>query len=626
MRKSRAVLTALLVGIVALAVAACGGSSSSSSSSSSGGSTNASSGTSTSSTSSAPSSIPLKAGEDPTQESLTSGKKGGTLTVLSSEDFEHLDPGQAYFSLDYAVAYSMQRPLLVYMPNSQTVLSPDLATAVPSTTNGGITDGGKTVTVHIEKGVKFAPPVNSVVTSADVKFAIERLANKNVANGYWGSYFKPFIVGAANATGGNVSGIVTPNANTIVFHLTKPVANTFVQALTLPGTAPLPKSVVAPLDKSAPTKFGVTQLTATGPYMIQGQQSGNSITAGFNPEKSLTLVRNPNWSSSTYAGPYKPPANLNEINIQNGGDPSVIGPQVLKGTSMAQLDTPNRSTVEQAYEKYPSQITFTAGAGDHYLTLNNAHGIFKNVNIRRAVYANLNRSAIIKIKGGVLTGTPGTHFITPGTAGFTEAGGYAGPKVPWNENVNGSLSTAETYMKKAGYPSGKYTGNLTATIVGSNNGQDELAINQLIEKDFNSLGIKTHVVQVDQSVMYEKYCQVVKAEVDACPSGGWIRDFNDAYSILVPTFAGTSITPTANNNFGQVNDPVLNKLMNKALVTVNPTAAAKIWGEADTRIVDQAENVPEDFDDQPNIFSKNVAWVGDLWNTGGVDFSYTGLK
>ena len=97
------------------------------------------------------------------------------------------------------------------------------------------------------------------------------------------------------------------------------------------------------------------------------------------------------------------------------------------------------------------------------------------MNIRRAVYANLNRAAIIKLKGGALTGSPGTHFITPGTAGFSEAGGDAGPKVPWNENVNGSLSTAETYMKKAGYPSGKYTGNQTALIVGSNNGQDELA-------------------------------------------------------------------------------------------------------------------------------------------------------
>ena len=616
MMRFKAVPAACLAGVAALAVSACGSSSSGNSNSNSSGGGK----------SSAAAKIPLKPGENPVDESLTGGKKGGTLTVLSSEDFEHLDPGQAYFSLDYAIAYTTQRPLLVYMPNSQTQLAPDLATAVPSTSNGGITDGGKTITVHIEPNVKFAPPVNRTVTSADVKYAIDRLANKNVANGYFDSYFRNFVVGAAKADGGNISGIVTPNKTTIVFHLTEPVANTVVQALTLPGTAPVPQSVVAPLDKSAPTKFGITELTATGPYMIKGEQNGNSISSGYNPEKSVALVRNPNWSAKTYAGPYKPPALLNAINIQNGGDPSVIGPQVLKGSDMVQLDTPSRATVQEAYTKYPSQITFTTGAGDHYLTLNNAHGIFTNVNIRRAVYANLDRSAIIKEKGGALTGSPGTHFITPGTAGFTQAGGYAGPKVPWNEDVNGNLKVAEKYMKKAGYPSGKYTGSKTATIVGSNNGADEEAINQLIQKDMNELGIKTHLIQVDQSIMYEKYCQVPKSNTDACPSGGWIRDFNDPFSILYPTFSSKVITPTANENFGQVRDPVLDKLMAKALATVNPTQSAEAWAKADERIVDQAETVPEDFDIQPNIFSKNVHWVGDLWNVGSVDLSYTGLK
>jgi peptide/nickel transport system substrate-binding protein len=614
MQKCKAVLTALLVGIVALTVAACGSSSKTSSSGSGG-----------SSAASTPK-IPLKAGEDASKESLTPGAtKGGTLTVLSSEDFEHLDPGQAYFSLDYDVVYAMQRPLLTYMPNSQTQLAPDLASAVPSTTNGGITDGGKMITVHIEPGVKYAPPVNRVVTSADVKYAIQRLANPNVASGYFASYFSD-VVGAKTAKGGNISGITTPNATTLVIKLTSPVANTVVQALSLPGTAPVPASVVGPLDKSSPTKFGVSELTATGPYMIQGEQKGNSITAGFNPEKSLTLVRNPNWSASTYAGPYKPPAYLNQINIENGGDPSVIGPQVLKGTDVVQLDTPSRATVEQAYEKYPSQITFTTGAGDHYLTLDNAHGVFTNVNIRRAVYANLNRQGIIKIKGGALTGEPGTHFITPGTSGFIQAGGYPGPKYPWNEYTGGNLTVAEKYMKAAGYPSGKYTGKLTATIVGSNNGTDVEAINQLVQKDFNELGIKTKLIQVDQAVMYEKYCTVPKSDTDACPDAGWIRDFNDAFSILYPTFSSHVITPTLTENGGSVSDPTLDALMAKAQVTVNPTAAANAWAAADERIVDQAEAVPEDFDIQPNIFAKDVAWVGDLWDTGEVDLSYTGLK
>ena len=44
--------------------------------------------------------------QTPATESLTGGKRGGTLKVLNNEDFEHLDPGQTYFSIDYEVMYA----------------------------------------------------------------------------------------------------------------------------------------------------------------------------------------------------------------------------------------------------------------------------------------------------------------------------------------------------------------------------------------------------------------------------------------------------------------------------------------------------------------------------------------
>jgi peptide/nickel transport system substrate-binding protein len=604
----RSVVAIAAAGLLTLAVAACGSSSTSTGSSGS----------------SATIKLPLKPGEDAASESITGGKPGGTLQVLSSEGFQHLDPGSAYFALDYGVVYAMQRPLFTFMPNSQTELSPNLATEIPTASNGGITDGGKTITIHIQPNVKFAPPVNRTVTSQDVAYAIERMANPNVGNGYWSSYFQTAIVGAAKAKGGPISGIQTPSPTTLVIHLTSTVANTVIQALSLPGSAPVPQSVVAPLDKHAPTNFGVTELTATGPYMIQGEEKGNSISS-YTPGKSLTLVRNPNWSASTYAGPYKPPAYLNQINISIGGNPSVTGPQVLKGSDMVEFDTPTHATVQEAYQRYPSQITFTTGAGDHYMTLNNSQPPFNNVNIRRAVYANLNRDAIIKEKGGVLTGEPGTHFIYPGTEGFTQAGGYPGPNFPWNTHTSGDLAVAKQYMKKAGYPSGKYTGNATVTVVASNNGQDELAINQIVKQDLTQLGFKVNLAQVDQSVMYTK-CQNPKQEVDACPSGGWLRDFNDPFSIMYPTLSSAAITPTVTNNFGQVKNPTLDALMQKAHTTVDPAQAAKLWGQADTYAVNQAVSVPEDFDNQPNVFASNVKWVGDLWDEGEVNFSYTSLK
>ena len=38
---------------------------------------------------------------------------GGTITVLSAGDVDHIDPGQAYYSFTYEITYATQRPLLV---------------------------------------------------------------------------------------------------------------------------------------------------------------------------------------------------------------------------------------------------------------------------------------------------------------------------------------------------------------------------------------------------------------------------------------------------------------------------------------------------------------------------------
>ncbi|MGH2892443.1 MAG: ABC transporter substrate-binding protein, partial [Solirubrobacteraceae bacterium] len=475
--------------------------------------------------------VPLKAGENPVGQVLTgpTKKKGGTLTVYTSEDFEHLDPGESYFTNDYGIDGATQRTLFSYKPNTTNVLSADLATEIPTAANGGISDGGKTVTVHIHKGVHFSPPVNREVTSADVAYAIERGANPNVANPYFQSYLGAGapapLVGATspNYKGGPIPGIQTPNKYTIVFHTVKPSGAFLEGVLSLPTSAPVPQSFAGPLDKQSPTTYGTKYLVATGPYMIQSDpKTGQFQGTGYQTGKSLTLVRNPNWNPKTDWRP----AYLDRININIGGDATVTGRQVLQGSDAVQFDTPAQSTVKLAYQQYPSQITFTPGSGDHYVALNNAAGPFKDVNLRRAVWANLDRAAIIKLRGGSLTGQPATHFIYPGLSGFEQSGGAAGPQVPWNRSLTGNLQVAQQYIKAAGYKSGKYTGSATVQIVGANNGNDP-AIIQLVNTDMTQLGFKTHVSLVDQSVMYAKYCGVPKQEIDVCPSAGWLRDFAD---------------------------------------------------------------------------------------------------
>jgi peptide/nickel transport system substrate-binding protein len=607
MRSYRGAIAAAAVGLLTVGLAACG-------SSSSGGTTSGEK---------LPPSLPLKAGQNPIGQCLTCGKPGGTLTVDTVESFLNLDPGGAYFVLDYGVVYATQRPLFTYPPNSASVLVPDLATAVPTVANGGISDGGKLITVHIQPNVKFAPPINRAVTSQDVAFALERGANPHVGNGYWSIYFTN-LVDFKKATGGPFAGITTPNSTTIQFHLTKPSDAIIIGALSMPLSSPVPKEMVGPDDKHAPTTFGAQNYSSTGPYMVQENTSTGQIAGvGYQAGKSLTLVRNPNWSASTYSAAYKPPAYLNKIVVNIGGDATVIGQQVLKGSDLVQLDTPSQSIVQSAYQSYPSQITFTAGSGTHYGGMNTQHGPLKNVWLRRAVWAAMNREAVVKARGGSLTAAPMTHFIYPTNAGYEQAGGALGPSVPWNTNVNGNLAEAQKLMKQGGYPSGKYTGSATLQVV-SGNGGNSPAIAQIVQTALTSLGFKVHLSLVDQSAMYGKYCGVPKAEIDVCPSSGWVRDFDNPLTVLYVPFAVN--VPVNNSNWSQVNDPRLNTMMNDASLLTDPTQQANAWAVIDKYIVENAYALPLTFDSQANIRSADVLGVNQLWNTGQWDFMYTSLK
>ncbi len=200
--------------------------------------------------------------------------------------------------------------------------------------------------------------------------------------------------------------------------------------------------------------------------------------------------------------------------------------------------------------------------------------MFTNENLRKAFWANLDRAAIVKARGGSITSQPMTHFLYPGVQGFDQAGGYAGPQATSTPNVNGDHPVACKYMKLAGYPGCKYTGGKTVQIVSSSNGNVP-AITQIVNSALTGLGFTTHVSEVDQSVMYTKYCQVPKQEIDACPAQGWIRDFADPLSVLYAPFYGPSITPTGNPNQGQVNDPQINAAIKAAALTVDPAARAR---------------------------------------------------
>ena len=580
----RLLLAGMIAAVAVLAVA-CGGSSSSDSSSTGG----SSAGT------------------------PAEGKQGGTLTQLGTSDVDYLDPGHSYFQLGFQVIDAFGRPLYAYKPGNQTRV-PDLAQAEPQ-----ISDGNKKLTIKIRPNVRFAPPVNRAVTSKDVKYAIERAFSASVGGQYMQAYFAT-IVGAPSdppKTPESISGLKTPDDQTLEIDLKDASAGLVSGALELPVTVPVPKEYAKEFDDKTTSTYN-EHVVASGPYMVANNAEGK--LTGYQPGRRITLVRNPNWDKST---DFKP-AYLDKIVMDtNGSDAAVAGQQVLRGSHETLDSSPPATVLQQAVQQFDGQYSQVASGGFRWFPLNTTVKPFDNINVRKAVLAGFDRNAARLARGGKFVGPIGTHFIPPGVPGFEEAGGEKGQGQDYMASPNGNPELAAEYMKKAGYPSGKYTGKEQLLMI-TTNADPGKAQAQVAQAQLEKLGFKIRLRTVPQDAVYTEWCQVPAKKVAMCGSAGWFKDFADPQSMLDPTFKGSNITKQGNNNMPQLDDPAIDAAMTKA-ATLTGQERLQAWANIDKMITDQAPAVPFVWDDTTVIFSKDVQAAQNPSHTL-IDFNWTSLK
>jgi peptide/nickel transport system substrate-binding protein len=554
------------------------------------------------------------------QGSPAEGKRGGKLTALWASDVDFIDPGIAYYQVSNIVHRATQSPL--YLPKIDDASTNDLYLAQ---SDPDVSADGCTVTVKIKKDVKFSPPVNRVVTTKDVKYAIERGFFNTVNNGYAGAYFgdiKGAKVGVKPGT--TISGIQTPDDQTIVFNLKpqqqgKCAGGVLAGALAMLITAPVPEEYAKQFDAKNPSTYGDNQV-ATGPYMIENNAAGKAI--GYEAGKQIHLVRNPSWKQ----GQDPRPAYLDEIQINEGNDDAtVMARKVLDGESMINGDTPPPPAIlRTVLQSQKDQIQLVPSGGGRWISLNTTIPPFNDINVRKAISAGFDREALRLTRGGAAIGDIATHYLPPGMAGFEEAGGLKGPGDDFQSNPKSDMALAAEYFKKAGYSSGKYDGNKEFLMV-ADNVEPGSKTAEVAKQQFENLGFKIRMRQVTHDAMYTKFCNVPKANVAICPNTGWLKDFADPQTYLDPTFNGENILPQNNSNWPQLNDKALNQEMDDAKLLTDPAERAKAWAEIDKKITALAPAVNWIWDKTENIESSNVNGVVDednaLWA-----LAFTSLK
>src|SRR5207247_3856403 len=114
---------------------------------------------------------------------------------------------------------------------------PDLAT-----NTGDISADGLTYTFHLKPGLTWGPPLNRPIKTSDVAFAFQRIDSSALVAQY-GFYYDGTVEGmdgAGDKKAGDIkiSGITTPDDNTIVFTLQQPTGD-FLYRLAMPAAAPM---------------------------------------------------------------------------------------------------------------------------------------------------------------------------------------------------------------------------------------------------------------------------------------------------------------------------------------------------------------------------------------------------
>ena len=490
--------------------------------------------------------------------------KGGTYRLGYESSFgwtDNFDPTGEYLGTAWGIYVNLlMRPLIGYkhLPGAAgNQLIGDLATSVPTPTNGGLT-----YTYKLRTGIKYGPPVNRAVTSKDVAYALDRLANKDDGGEYAFYYtiIKGWAAAAASKTFTHISGVSTPDNQTLVINLTQPTGD-FNLRMSMPATGPIPPEVGA-CYQGKPGNYGRTVISS-GPYMIQGSAGTFTSCAALKPFSGydgangnhLILVRNPNYDQSTDAYRKNYPDRFTWTIDSNADD---IFNKVAAGQFDDEISSPTPKTI-RAYETNPTlkpRLLPNVGDRTWYITMNLTQPPFDDVHIRKAMNYIMDKQSLRLAWGGPVEGSIATHIVPPVlyNNGLAEYDPYA------TTNEAGDVAKAAAEIKLSKYDPG-HTGKCTASacknvlMIGDVRSVDNRMI-PVIQADAAKIGLSFTVRQINGAYTT---IQTTSKNIPISERPGWGKDYADASTFFAELFDGQAIIPSGNTNYSLVGvTPALN--------------------------------------------------------------------
>jgi peptide/nickel transport system substrate-binding protein len=546
----------------------------------------------TSSGSTSPTAVSPNSGLQGLNPGTGTPQRGGTLNMLGIGDVDYMDYNVSYYTVGYMAERMWVRGLYAYpaIPGKTTVPMPDLATAAPVVSNGGLT-----YTVTIRGGAQWDTTPFTPVTAADAVLGLKRACNPVQPFGGLPDFmtlikgYAAFCAGFAKAPH-TVAGIktyidthsisgATASGQTITYTLTQP-ASYFPDELTLPPFNPAPSASLNYLPASAAS---YQHTVADGPYKVQA----------YVPAKKIVFVRNPAWNAST--DPIRH-AYVDQINVTETGN-QTTNQQILQTNSAAggmEWDSQPPAAAELGLVAEMKAGSKDINVGPQYSTnpyivfdevSPNNGGALSKVAIRQALSYGIDRAHLIQDANGTALSPPLTHILPNGINGAQDVPKGYDP-YPYD------AAKAKKMLADAGYPNG-----FTLKILYRTDSSLSVKIFQTLQSDLSKIGVKITGVGAPLADFYTKYLQVpsvAKSGVWDLALAGWGPDWygDAATSFFKPLFYGPPSYPPVGSNFGFYDSSTVTALISRAASQASARTAATMWAQVDEDVTKDAAIYP----------------------------------
>lgn len=489
---------------------------------------------------------------------------GGTMKLVSVSSQGTLDPQINYTSQYWQIYPYTYDGLMTFKKvggAESTDVVPDLAEEMPT-----LSADGRSYTFKLRKGIKFSNgkelTTDDVVASFQRIFKISSPTSGSFYNGILGA--DKCLAEAATCTleGGVVA---DKNNNTITINLVAPDSE-FLYKLAVPHASILPADTQL---KDA----GNTPIPGTGTYMFES----------YNPNASLTMVRNPHfkeWSKDAQLKGYP-----DRIEYTFGGTEEAAVNAVINGQADWMFDPVPTDRLAELSVSNPDQIRVSQLNAWWYAPMNTNLAPFNDVRVRQALNYAVDRDALVSLFGGPALASPVCTILPPDMPGHEPHCDYTqNPGTEWSAP---DMDKARALVEESGTKGQKVT-------VVSDDTATSRAVGTYLQSVLSDLGYDAALQSISGDIQFT-YIQNTNNKVQISVTQ-WYQDYPAPSNFLNVLFGCDSFKPGSDSsvNMSGFCNKDLNARMKAAMVLAgtDPAAANKEWAKIDQDMMALAPAIP----------------------------------